>query len=160
VGSSIGETPVTGSLTVPEMILPQHSLTRYVRVGLSVTDGTMVWRLRRLVLGVVPFGSREVRVPVARVASMQLHDRTMRPWQWVFTVGLIAAAALFTPWWVMTPLILLGVWAGLVSIGPSLRVTTIDDAVHRAAVCFGHRIDAELFIEAVTDMAQEARRNG
>ena len=149
---------MTSSLTLPEMILPQHNLTRYLRVGLSVTDGTMIWRLRRLVLGVMPFGSREVRVPVARVASMRLQNWTMRPWRWSFTVGLIVAAALLTPWWVMTPLILLGAWTSFVSIGPSLQVTTIDGAAHRAAVCFGHRIDAELFIEAVTDMAEEARQ--
>ena len=151
---------MTSSLRLPEMILPQHNLTRYVRVGLSVTDGIMVWRLRRLVLGVMPIGSRQIRVPVAQVTSMRLQDWTMRPWRWPFTIGLIVAAALFTPWWVMTPLILIGAWASFVSIGPSLRVTTIDGAVHRAAVCFGHRLDAELFVEAVTDIAEQARQGG
>ena len=63
---------MTSAPKLPEMILPQHNLTRYVRVGLSVTDGVMIWRLRRLVLGVLPFGSRELRLPVARVASMRL----------------------------------------------------------------------------------------
>lgn len=151
---------MTSSLSLPEMILPQHNLTRYVRAGLSVTDGTMLWRLRHLVLGVLPFGSREVRIPVARVASMRLQDWTMRPWRWPFTVGLIVAAALLTPWWVMTPLVLIGAWTSFVSIGPSIQVITIDGATHRAAVCFGHRIDAELFIEAVTDMAKAGRPTG
>jgi len=151
---------MTSAPKLPEMILPQHNLTRYVRVGLSVTDGVMIWRLRRLVLGVLPFGSRELRLPVARVASMRLQDWTMRPWRWPFAIGLIVAPALLTPWWVMTPLILIGAWASFVSIGPSLQVTTIDGETRRAAVCFGHRLDAELFIEAVTDIAQAARQTG
>jgi hypothetical protein len=137
------------TLSLPEMTLPQHNLTRYIRVGLSVVDGVMVWRLRRLVLGVIPLGWTEITVPVGEVTSLRLQDWTFRPLRILAALAVVVAAAVLTPWYVTVPVIIVGLWIGFVGIGPSLQATTDDGAEHRVAVCFGHRFDAELFIEAI-----------
>ena len=38
---------------LPETRLPQHNLTRYIRVRLEVSDGVLRWQLPRTLLGVV-----------------------------------------------------------------------------------------------------------
>jgi hypothetical protein len=136
--------------SLPEMLVPQHGLTRYIRVGLSVEDGIMIWRRPRRILGVIPFGRHVIRIPVEDVESMRIRDLSVRWWRLPIPVAIVVAAALLTPWQLMVPLILFGAWTGFVSFGPYLEAATRDGTAHRVAVCFGHRIDAELFIEAVT----------
>lgn len=141
---------MTSALRLPEMILPQHNLTRYIRVGLSAENGAMVWRVPRRIFGVIPIGTRVVRIPVDEVSEMRIQDLTVRPWRLPIPIALAVGAALFTPWWAMVPLMLAALWMAFVSFGPFMEATTRDGRRHRVAVCFGHRLDAELYIEAVT----------
>lgn len=146
-----------GAAWLSEMRLPQHNLARYLRVRLSVTDGMMVWVVPRTIMGVVPIGVRRLDIPVEDIAAVELHDRTLRPQRLPLAAALIALPPFFAPWWLMVPLILIGAWMLFVSLGPSLEAQTHSGRAHRAAVCFGHKIDAEIFIAAVEDIAGEAR---
>lgn len=140
------------SADLPPMRLPTHGLARYVRVRLEVAGGELRWEVPRAFLGVIPVGKRRVRVPVAEIDSVRVHS----PVRWLrLAVGAacVAVPLVLGLWWLAVPLGLLGVWVALVAFGPHLSVVTRAGEKHRVAICFGHRIDAELFVDAVTDMA-------
>jgi hypothetical protein len=140
---------------VPETTLPMHNLTRYLRARVGVTDGVLQWAVPRTLLGVAPIGTRRLALPIEDVRSARMR-RGVHPVRFLFGLACVAVPPFFTPWWVMVPLILLGIWVILVSLGPHLEVETLSGRKHRAGVCFGHQIDAELYAAAVNDLAAAA----
>jgi hypothetical protein len=147
----------TNRMSLPPIIVPTHGLTRYLRVRLGVTDGVMWWEVPRTILGVVPAGVRRIDVPVDDVGSLQVH-RTVRPFGVLVGVALLVTPLVLGWWWLALPMGVFGLWVILVALGPRLEVETGAGRRETAAVCFGHQFDAELFIDAVTDMAAEERR--
>lgn len=144
-----------GSGWLPRMTLPQHGLTRYLRVRLEVAEGMLLWAAPRALLGVLPLGVRHVGVPLDQVGSVGMR-RVMHPLRLSVGAAGIVLPWLLAPWWVSIPLVVLGAWVILVSIGPHLEVVTRGGARHRAGVCFAHHIDGDLFATAVNEMAGEA----
>ena len=144
-------------LQVPRIAMPVHRLTRYMRVRLEVTDGNLRWEVPRTLLGVVPIGVRHICVPVANVQSLQVH-RVVRPLNLV--VGALCAAVplVFGLWWAAAPMLIFATWVVLVSLGPRLDVVTRSGAKEHASVCFSHQLDAELYMAAVSDVAEQARK--
>ena len=108
-------------------------------------------------MGVVPIGVRRFDIPVDDIAAVRLRDRTLRPLRLPLAAALIALPPFLLPWWLMVPLILIGFWKLFVSFGMGIEAETHSSRTHRAAVCFGHKIDAEVFIAAVEDIADEAQ---
>lgn len=151
-GTGAAAVPAPGTASLPPMTLPQHGLTRYLRVRLAVADGSLQWALPRALLGIVPLGVRQVRVPLGDVRSARL-GMVVRPLRLLAGVACIAVPLILTLWWLAVPAALLGLWVILVSFGPHLEVVTRTGARHRAGVCFGHRIDAELYLAGVNDLA-------
>ena len=153
--------PDPGPGWLPQITLPMHGSTRYLRVRLEVRDGMLRWEVPRVLLGLVPVGRRGVVIPVEEVVSVVVR-RMIRP-----LLLAIGAAAIAGPlvvgswwggwWWAAMPMVILGLWVILVSFGPQLVAVTRSGARHRAAVCFGHQIDAELYAAAVHDLAGRAR---
>lgn len=141
----------------PPITMPMHGLTRYLKARVEVTEGVLRWEVPRTLLGVVPLGVRRVAVAVAEVGSVRV-SRTVRPLRLVAGVAIVVAPFLLGWWWAAVPMVLVGLWVTLVSLGPQLEVVTVAGARHRAAICFGHQIDAEVYIEAVNDLAQQARQ--
>lgn len=141
---------------VPWMTVPTHRLTRYLRVGLEVTDGVLRWDVPRTLLGVVPVGTRHVSLPVADVRSLQVH-RVVRWINLVVGAACIVVPLVFGIWWFAAPMAIFGIWVILVSLGPRLDVVTESGMTGHASVCFSHQLDAELYMAAVTDLAEEAR---
>jgi hypothetical protein len=72
-------------------------------------------------------------------------------------LGFVVLPWFLVPWWAALPLLILGLWVTLVALGPQLALRTHSGAQHRAAVCFGHQLDAELYIAAVEDLAATSR---
>ena len=133
------------------MTLPMHGLTRYLRVRVEVSDGVVRWRLPYTLLGLVPIGQRNVAVPIAEVRSVGV-GRGVWPWRLLVGLGLIVAPWFLLPWWAAVPLLVVGLWVTVVALGPRLVLITRAGRRHRAAVCFGHKLDADLYIAAVEDL--------
>lgn len=112
----------------------------------------MRWEVPRTLLGVVPVGVRRVSVPVTEVQSIDL-GRTVRPLHLTIGLGLVAVPAILGLWLLLLPLGLLGLWVALVSMGPAMVALTRNGERHRADVCFGHQLDADLYMEVVRDLA-------
>ena len=144
------------SQQVPPITVPTHGLTRYLRARLEVVDGILRWEVPRTLLGVVPAGVRHVLVPVADVESLAVH-RAVRPFSLVVGVLCIELPLVLGLWWIAAPLFICGAWVVLVSLGPRIDVATRSGAEEHANVCFSHQIDAELYMTAVTDLAEQAR---
>ncbi len=140
------------TLQAPPILVPVHNLTRYLRCRLEVSGGVMRWETPRALLGLVPVGVRRVAVPVDEVLSIDL-GRAVRPIHLTVGLALIATPAILGLWWLLAPLGLLGLWVGLVSMGPAMVAVTRNGERHRADVCFGHQIDADLYMEIVRDLA-------
>ncbi len=141
---------------VPWMTVPTHRLTRYLRVGLEVADGVLRWDVPRTLLGVVPVGTRHVSLPVVDVRSLQVH-RVVRWVNLVVGAACIVVPLVFGLWWFAAPMAVFGIWVILVSLGPQLDVVTESGMTGHASVCFSHQLDAELYMAAVTDLAEEVR---
>lgn len=137
---------------LPPMVLPQHGLTRYLRVRLEVTDGELCWERPRALLGIIPVGVGRLGIPLAQVRGLRLRQPAVRPFRLVVGLLLIGLPPFVLPWWAAVPLLLVGVWVTLVSLGPRLEIDTHTGKRHRTGVCFGHQFDADLFIEAVNGM--------
>ena len=142
--------------SVPPMIVPAHNLARWVRTELSVANASMVWDMPRTILGIVPLWRRRVVVPAADVDRLQLGRAIRVP-------SLLVGAALVTlplvlgwGWWALAT-VPIGIWIGLVALGPRLVAVSSSGAKYRANVCFGHQFDAELYVAAVEDIARDAR---
>ncbi len=147
------ESTLPSSASVPPMLVPQHNLARYLRVQLEVTDGVLRWRVPRALLGVIPVGARSIGISIAEIRSIRILERTVHPLRLLVGTVLLVAPGFLFPWWVAVIMGMAGLWIVLVSLGPNLEVVTTGNRHHRAAVCFGHRFDAELYIDAVTDLA-------
>ncbi len=137
---------------LPPLLLPQHGLTRYLRVRLGVEDGELRWERPRTLLGIVPLGTRRLAVPLGELSSLRLRRSTPRPVRLTIGVLLIGLPFALVPWWLALPLLLIGVWVTLVALGPGLEIVTSAGRRRNAAVCFGHEFDADLFVEAVHDL--------
>ncbi len=156
-----GPAPDEGPGGLPQISLPVHSLARYLRVRLAVTDGMVRWEVPRALLGIVPAGTRRVTVPVGEVLSVRMR-RVGHPLRL-----LIGAAGVVTPivlgvlwggwWWALLPMIVVGLWVILVSLGPHLEALTRSGRPRRTGVCFTHQMDAEVYAAGVEDLARQAR---
>ena len=142
--------------TLPVIIVPTHGMTRYLRVRLGVADGVMEWQVPRTILGIVPFGVRRVAVPVASIRVVRIH-RTLRPVSAVAGLACIALPIAVQWWWLVVPFCAGGLALIAISVGPRLEATTARGRTYRADVCFGHEFDADLYAEAVLDMARSLR---
>lgn len=151
-------TPDPGPLQVPRITVPVHALARYLRVRLEVTDGMLRWEVPRTLLGIVPIGVHHISVPVGDVRSLRVH-RVVRPLSLFVGVACIVLPLVLGLWWAAVPLVIVGLWLVLVSIGPRLEVVTDTGAKRHTSVCFSHRIDAELYMAAVRDVAEQARES-
>lgn len=141
---------------MPPITVPTHGLTRHLRVRLEVADGMVRWTVPRTILGVFPVGAHHIELPVGEVQSLEVH-RAVRPFNLVVGALCVVIPLALGLWWIAAPMFILGFWVILVSLGPRLdMVTRTGDAGH-ANVCFSHQLDAELYMTAVTDLAEQAR---
>jgi hypothetical protein len=153
--------PDPGPGWLPQITLPMHGSARYMRVRLEVRDGMLRWEVPRALLGLVPIGIRHVVIPVREVGSV-LVRRMVRPLRPAFgaagIAGPLVVACLWGGWWwAVMPMAIIGFWVILVALDPHIEAVTRTGARHRAAVCFGHQIDAELYAAAVNDLAGQPR---
>ena len=153
--SEIGTGKVVPGRSVPPILVPMHGLTRYLRASLGVTDGVMTWDVPRTLLGIVAIGMRRIRVPVEEIADVTL-GRAVRPLRFVAGAAVAAGPWFALPWWAALPITLPGVWVVLASTGPRLEVAMKDGDRHRVDVCFGHQMDADLYLAALDDLRREA----
>jgi fatty acid desaturase len=135
--------------------IPVHPLTRYLRVRLEVTDGILRWEVPRTLLGVIPIGTHHVGVPMTEVRSARVR-MALHPFRLLAGAACIVLPLVFGLGWFSAPLVVVGAWVVLVSFGPHVKVVTGGGARHRAGVCYGHRIDGELYATAVNDLAGQA----
>ena len=140
---------------LPPIDLPVHPLTRYLRVRLEVTDGVLRWEVPRTLLGLLPIGTRHVGVPMTKVRSARVR-MVLHPLHLLAGTACIVLPLAFGLGWFAAPLVIIGAWAALASFGPHVEVTTSGVARHRAGVCYGHRIDGELYATAVNDLVRQA----
>ena len=149
-----------GQEQLREMLLPQHGLARYRRIRLDVTAGVLRWQHPRTLLGIVPFGRIRVELPLGDLESVHLQRPAFRALPLAGGLLLLAVPLFVIPWWIAVPLMVVGAWAALVSFGPQLVVLTRAGKRHRAAVCFGHQLDADLFVAAVEEFIDLRRAGG
>ena len=144
---------------LPPITVPVHGTTRYLRATIAATDGVMTWRAPTTVLGVVPIGEHTIEVPVGDIESIRTVEvgRAPNGLNLVLGILLLATPWFVLRWWVALPIAVGGLWASLVALGPKLEAVTTGGERHRIGVCFQHQLDADLFVEAVTDLASEAR---
>ena len=142
---------------VPPVTVPVHRLARYLRVRLQVTDGVLRWDVPRALLGVVPIGVRHISMSAGDVRSLRVH-RVVRWFNLVVGALCIVVPLVFGLWWVAAPMLIFGVWVVLVSLGPRLDVVTDSGEKDHASVCFSHQLDAELYMAAVSDLAEQTRK--
>lgn len=138
--------------SVPRTTLPVHGTTRYIRTHVAVDDGVLKWEVPRTLLGMIPVGSRLIAVPLSNVETVGLRRVVLHPARLVIGAALVVTPWFFLPWWFSVPLLLLGLWTILVALGPHLEVVTKVGKVYRSPICFGHSLDAELYMAAVEDM--------
>lgn len=143
---------MTGPVQAPPIRVPTHNLTRYLRVTVEVMGNIVRWSVPRTILGLIPIGVRLVAVPIGDVASITV-GRSVRPLHLLIGFAGVILPWFFLPWWISLPLLVVGLWIVLVALGPQLVLVTNANETHRAAVCFGHELDAELYIAVVEDLA-------
>ena len=143
-------------IQAPPITIPTHGLTRYLRVRVAVIDHNLRWELPTTLLGVLPVGTRQLSIPVGEVQSIDM-GRTARPIPLMFGVAMMAAPWMILPWWIALPVALAGLWVTMVAMGPQLLVVTRSGDRHRAAVCFGHQFDADLYMDVVRELSNAAK---
>jgi hypothetical protein len=79
--------------------------------------------------------------------------RAVNPLHLVIGLAGVILPWVFLPWWASVPLLILGLWIVLVALGPQLLLRTRSSRTYRAPVCFGHQLDAELYISVVEELA-------
>ena len=94
--------------------------------------------------------TRYLRVRVSVIDHM---GRTVRVFPLVVGVSLVVAPWFFLPWWGAALPAASGLWVILVALGPQLVVATRSGRQHHAAVCFGHQLDADLYMDVVRELA-------
>jgi len=145
---------MTGS--VPRTTMPIHGTTRYIRTHLAVKNGVLKWEVPQTFLGMFQIGSRMVDIPMSDVATVDVRRFVIHPFRLAVGLALVITPWVFLPWWLSVPLLILGLWAILNTLGPHLEVVTKAGPVRRAPICFGHSLDAELYQAAVADMLEES----
>jgi hypothetical protein len=100
----------------------------------------------------IPAGSRSIEVAVADVVSVEMRRMVPHPLRIAIGVAAVVLPWFFLPWWVSIPLLILGLWAILTTLGPHLELRTKAGKIHRTPVCPGHSLDADLYVAAVRDM--------
>jgi len=105
---------------LPPMTLPVNNLARYLRTELGAEGGRLQWKVPRAILGIIPAGTRRVEVPVAEIAATRI-GRAVRPVSFVAGLAGIAVPFFFFPWWAALPILLVGLWVLIVSLGPASR---------------------------------------
>lgn len=139
-------------LEVPPMIVPAHNLARWIHSKLEVRNGTMRWEVPRTIVGLLPVGKRLIEVPAADISQIRV-GRVARPLGLATGIaGIVLPLWLGWGWWAILT-IPLGLWIILVALGPRMVATTHAGHTYHADVCFGHAIDADLYIAAVEDIA-------
>ncbi|NQV08025.1 hypothetical protein HQ535_15925, partial [bacterium] len=110
--------------SLPEMTVPMHNLTRYLRARVAVFGGVMTWQIPRTLLGIIPIGQRKVEVPVGEIRSLKMNGRTMHPISSL--VGMVAVATpwFFLPWQGALLILIIGLWVLVVSLGPGIEAST------------------------------------
>lgn len=143
--------PEIASARLPEMRLPVHGITRYLRVRIEVDDGVVRWAVPRALVGLIPIGVRRVAAPVSTLRSVGVR-RVVTTHR--LLTGLVVAASpwFFLRWWWSLPITLVGAAIALTSIGLHLEVNTREGRRLCAPVCEGHRIDAELYADGLRDL--------
>lgn len=141
------------------MVVPAHNLARWIHARLDVAEGVMRWETQRTFLGIVPLGRRRVEVPATEVSQIRL-GRRLRPSSLLIGLAIMVIPFLLGwGWWAVSSLPM-GLWVVVVSMGPRMEAKTITGRTHRVDVCFGHQIDAELYIAAVEDIASRQEPSG
>jgi hypothetical protein len=140
------------TIQAPPITIPTHQLTRYLRVRVAVVDEELQWEVPTTLLGVVPVGVKQVTIPVGEVQSIDM-GRTVRAGPLPIGIAMIVAPWIFLPWWVALPVAVAGLWVAVVALGPQLVVVTRSGGRHRAAVCFGHQFDADLYMDVVKELS-------
>lgn len=135
------------------MVVPAHSLARWIHSTLEVREGVMRWEIPRTILGIVPLGRRIIEVPADSVASIGV-GRAVRPISAVVGAAIMVVPFLFGWGWWAALTVPLGLWIVLVALGPQMAAVTRTGPTHRANVCFAHQIDADLYMAAVEDIAR------
>jgi hypothetical protein len=147
--------PETTSAQLPEMRLPMHGITRYLRVRIEVDEGVLRWAVPRALFGLIPIGVQHIAAPVSTLRSVgvRMVVTTHR-----LLTGLAVAAIpwFFLPWWWSLPITLVGAAIALTSIGPHLEATTREGRRLCAPVCQGHKIDAELYADGLSELITRA----
>ncbi len=145
------------NLSVSPMVIPAHNLARWVRTEMAIANGVMEWQVPRTILGVLPFRRDRIAASTADVEGIAVTRAVRRPVS--LTIGLATIVAPFIlgwGWWGLLT-VPFGLWISLVSLGPRMVATTFDGSRLPADVCFGHQIDADLYIAAVHDIGAEIR---
>ncbi len=140
---------------VPATTLPQHPLTRYLKVRLEVTDGVLKWQLPWALLGIIPWGTRHVTMPINEIGNITVR-MALRPLRLIAGAIIAVVSLMLGIGWAAAPLVAFGVWVAAVSFGPQVELLTTGGATRRAPVCFAHRIDAEMYAAAVNALMVEA----
>ena len=138
--------------SVPRTTLPVHGTTRDIRTHLAVDDGVLRWEVPRTLLGMIPIGSRLVEVPLVEIDELVMRKVVPHPLRLAAGAALVVIPWFVLAWWLSVPLLVLGLWTILITFGPHMELHTKTGAVHRAPICFGHALDAELYMAAVEDM--------
>lgn len=143
----------------PPIVVPQHGTTRYLRATIEATDGVMRWTEPTTILGVVPTGEHTIEVPVGNIESIRTVDVGRAPNGLNLGLGILLLVSpwFLLRWWAALPIAIGGLWASLVALGPKLEAVAIGGERHRIGVCFQHQLDADLYVEAVTDLAGQSR---
>lgn len=144
--------PPAANLDAPPILVPAHNLARWVHAKLAVRNGVMRWEVPRTILGIIPVGKRVMEVPTSEVLGIRV-GRTVRPMGAGAGIALIVLPFLFEWGWWAALTVPIGVWAFLVATGPRIEAKTSRGRTIRANVCFGHKLDADLYIAAVEDIA-------
>ena len=69
----------------------------------------------------------------------------------------MAASLVVSVVWVASPVVLFGLGLALLSFGPHVELVTSAGQVHRAGVCWGHKLDGELYADAVNALLYHRR---
>jgi len=138
--------------SVPRTTLPVHGTTRYIRTHLQVDDGLLRWEVPRTLLGMVPAGSRLIEVSLTDVADLRMRRVVPHPIRLIVGAACVIVPWFFVPWWLSVPLLMLGLWTILIAVGTHLELETKSGRLYRSPICFGHSLDAELYMAAVEDM--------
>ena len=112
----------------------------------------MRWEVPRTILGIVPVGNRVIEVPATDIVGIGV-GRAVRPVGTAVGLATLVVPFLWSWGWWAALMVPIGLWVIAVALGPRMEVVTRTGHTHHANVCFGHQIDADLYMAAVEDIA-------